>query len=237
MSNVQHKIAKNLFDVFSFIEESAENELMLREILRGIGWDLDELAGFSVGQLSDSLKPLAQDLKKLSEYVETPPETFSDIGDVLLLSEKLFNHIHSLTEVLRNIEFDSPDKDRLVEFVEDVLNYTVVLSISSRFPVVYDFLVLLTLIRGTERLEPITDTSGKIIRHPVIIPVLKPGRVSDLIKNPVDLLREEYFPNGLKTDHDAIIAANKLFPRIARIMEHFGVNTVFGWTGRIRTWL
>jgi hypothetical protein len=110
------------------------------------------------------------------------------------------------------------------------LNYIVVLSLSSKFPVVYDFAVLLTLIRGIERLDPIADANGKVIRHAAIIPVFELRRLSDLISDPVTLLGEEYFPNGLKTDTDAIIAANKLFPRIARILEHFGIITVFGFS-------
>src|SRR5690606_34686520 len=128
------------------------------------------------------------------------------------------------------IDFDGPDKERLAEFVKDVLNYIVVLSLSARHPLLYDIAVLLTLVQGEERLDAITDASGKIIRHPAIIPVLKPGRLTDLIEDPINLLQEEYFPNGLITDSDAIIAANKLFPRIARILEHFGINTVFGFS-------
>src|SRR5690606_8806842 len=110
MSNTQHKIAKGIVAGFRRIAEAAENEQLLREILRGIGWNLDELPGFALGELSDAVNPLSQDLQKLSEYVEAPPKTFSDFENVLSLSEKLFNHINALKQVLEAIDFDGPDK-------------------------------------------------------------------------------------------------------------------------------
>ena len=60
MSNAQHQISEALFDAFSFIERTTENELILRQTVRMMGWELDELAGFSIGDLSDALRTLIQ---------------------------------------------------------------------------------------------------------------------------------------------------------------------------------
>jgi hypothetical protein len=56
MSNIQHRTTEALFNAFSFIERTAENELILREMVRMMGWELDELAGFSIADLSNALR-------------------------------------------------------------------------------------------------------------------------------------------------------------------------------------
>lgn len=229
MSNVQQKIAKTIFEVFNLVEQVTENELALREMILGMGWELEELAGFSLGDLSDALNPMSEELQKLSIFIEKPPKKLNDFKKVLSLSKSLFKHLEDLKKVLENLEFDGIGKERLGEFVEDVLNYVVIILLVVRTPLLYHLSVLLTLIQGEKRLEPILDKDGKLIRHPKVVPVLQLKRFSKLLQDPIKLLREEYFPNRLQTDKDAIIAANKLFPRIANLLKEFDVNTVFGY--------
>ncbi|HSI76893.1 MAG TPA: DUF6603 domain-containing protein, partial [Lunatimonas sp.] len=229
MSNTQHKISVALFDTFSFIERTSENELMLREVVRMMGWELDELAGFSIDDLSDALRPLANELKGLVVFVDNPPTSFSDFEKVLELSENLFKHIMALNQVLANLEFNGPGKERLGEFAEDVVNCLIVHYLAVKFPLFYHLSVLLTIIKGIDRLAPLSTDEERTIRHSSIIPAFHPKRITKLFNNPVSLLTEEYFPNGLSTEKDAITAANKLFPRLANILNELGINTVFGY--------
>src|SRR4028119_1943893 len=99
MSNTQHQISEALFNAFSFIERTTENELILRQTVRMMGWELDELAGFSIGDLSNALRPLSNELQSLLVFVKDPPKTFSEFEAVLKLSEKLFKHILALNQV------------------------------------------------------------------------------------------------------------------------------------------
>ncbi len=229
MNNIQHKISAALFDVFSFIEKTTEDELILGEVVRMMGWNLDDLAGFSVNELSDALKPLASDLKRLMLFVQDPPSGFSDFEEVLRLSEKLFGHILALNQVLENLEFEGVDKERLSEFAEDAVNCLVVQYIAIKFPVFYHLAVLLTVIKGVDRLAPITTTDEKTIRHSSVIPALRPKQITKLLSQPVELLKAEYFPNRLQTEQDAIRATNKLFPRVANLLNALGIHTVFGY--------
>jgi len=229
MSNTQHQISEALFDAFSFIERTTENELILRETVRMMGWELDELAGFSIDDLTDALRPLAVELKGLLVFVNEPPKTFSQFEEVLKLSENLFKHLLALNKVLENLQFDGPDKERLGEFAIDVVNCLIVHFIALRFPIFYHSAVLLTVIKGEDRLAPLTTNGEKTIRHSSIIPALHPKRIPKLISQPVALLTEEYFPNGLQTERDAITATNKLFPRVANLLNALGIKTVFGY--------
>ena len=194
-----------------------------------MGWELDELAGFSIGDLSDALRPLSNELQSLLVFVNDPPKTFSDFEEVLKLSEKLFEHILALNQVFENVQFDGPDKERLGEFAKDVVNCLIVHFIAIRFPIFYHSAVLLTIIKGEDRLAPLTTNGERTIRHASVIPALHPKRISKLISQPVALLTEEYFPNGLQTEKDAIAATNKLFPRLANLLNALGINTVFGY--------
>ena len=78
-------------------------------------------------------------------------------------------------------------------------------------------------------LRPSRRTGKKQFGILPFIPALHPKRIPKLISQPVALLTEEYFPNGLQTERDAITATNKLFPRVANLLNALGINTVFGY--------
>jgi hypothetical protein len=229
MSNIQHSLSKTLFEIFNFIEGASKNELLLREMVAMMGWELDELAGFEIEDLSDALRSLSTEVKELSIHIEEPPNSFSEFKEVLELSKSLFEHIEGLNQVIENLNFEGLGKDRLGEFAKDALKYIITLYISIKYPLFYHSAVLLTIIKAQDRLEPIAEPDGNIIRRPTIFPAFEPGRIPALFSDPISLLKEEYFPNGLQTDKDAVNAANRLFPRIAALLNELGVTTVLGF--------
>jgi hypothetical protein len=229
MINLQHKIAHSLYEIFDFIEKASKNELLLRELVGMMGWELDELAGFKIEDLSDALNSLSKEVKELSVYIKEPPDEFSEFEKVLELAKSLFEKIEELNQVVENLDFEGPEKERLGEFAKDALKYMISLYLAIKFPLLYHSSILFTLIRIEDRIEPIANLDGKIIRHATAFPAFEPERLTDLLNNPVSLLKEEYFPNGLLTDKDAVNAANKLFPRIAGLLNKMGINTVLGY--------
>jgi hypothetical protein len=78
-------------------------------------------------------------------------------------------------------------------------------------------------------LEPIARADGKIVRHPCLVPKLRPGRLGDVFSDPVNYFGQYYFPNGLQTDGHALMAAHKLFPRVANIFHELKINTQMGF--------
>ena len=60
------------------------------------------------------------------------------------------------------------------------------------------------------------------MRTSVEIARVRPGRLVDLLRDPVALLRAEYL-NGLATAADAKAAADSLFPRVGDVLTQLGV--------------
>jgi hypothetical protein len=53
--------------------------------------------------------------------------------------------------------------------------------------------------------------------------------LGDVFSDPVTYFGQYYFPNGLQTDGDALMAAHKLFPRVANILHELKINTQMGF--------
>ncbi|HJQ35113.1 MAG TPA: DUF6603 domain-containing protein [Pyrinomonadaceae bacterium] len=57
---------------------------------------------------------------------------------------------------------------------------------------------------------------------------LRLDRLSNLLQDPVGTLRAEYAPRGLTTSADARLVADKLFPRVARLLNSLGISAAYG---------
>jgi hypothetical protein len=44
------------------------------------GWELDELVGFNTADLTNALAPFSSDLQDLLNFIEHPPESFSELS-------------------------------------------------------------------------------------------------------------------------------------------------------------
>lgn len=81
MAESKNNILRTITDVLGILEKVCKNEEQLRGLIFTTGWELDELAGFNISDLSDTLAPLTDDLQGLVHYIENPPASFSELDD------------------------------------------------------------------------------------------------------------------------------------------------------------
>lgn len=230
MAESKNNVIKGAIDVLSIIEEIARSEMKLRDLVLTTGWELDELVGFNMADLTNALAPLSSDLQDLLNFIEHPPDSFSELDQAFDKAQSAFNRITQLKAAMENVDLDGPDKDKLLEFTKDLLNILIVIYLRTKSPLAFYILHLLTLVDFDDvDLEPIARADGKIVRHPCLVPKLRPGRLGDVFSDPVNYFGQYYFPNGLQTDGDALMAAHKLFPRVANILHELKINTQMGF--------
>ena len=230
MAESNKSILKDIIGVLSIVETLAKDEKQFRELIMTTGWELDRLAGFNISDLSNALGPLSTDLQDLLQYVEESPDSFEEVGDAFDKAQSAFGRLAQLKEALQNLDLDGPDKDKLLEFGKDLLNIMITLYVRSKSPIAFHILYLLTLIDFDDAdLNPVVLPDGTVVRHPCLFPKFKMGRVTDVFSKPKEYFKQYYFPNGLQTDADALIASHKLFPRIANVLNDLGINTQMGF--------
>lgn len=230
MAESNKSILKDIIGVLSIVETLAKDEQQFRGLIMTTGWELDKLVGFNLSDLSNALAPLSTDLQDLLHYIEDPPDSFGEVGDAFDKAQSAFGRLSELKAVLQNLDLDGPDKDKLLEFGKDLLNILIAIYIRTKSPIAFHILYLLTLIDFDDAdLNPVVLPDGTVVRHPCLFPKFKTGRITDVFSKPETYFKQYYFPNGLQTDADALIAAHKLFPRIANILNELGINTQMGF--------
>ena len=225
MAESQNNIIKSITDVLAMVEEVSQKEFVLRDMIAATGWDLDELAGFNISDMTNVLAPLSDDLQALLLYIETPPKSFTELDDALSRAQSAFSRLTDLKTVLENLDLEGPSKDKLLDFSKDLLNILSMMWLRGKSPLTFDSLYLLTLVDyDNADLVPVTRADGKIVRHSCIFPKMKLGRISEVFGNPREYFSHYYFPNGLQTDEDALMAAHKLFPRVQALLQALNIN-------------
>ena len=233
MEESKNGLLKRIINVLGILEATAKNEMHLRELVLCTGWDLDELVGFNLNDLSQALAPLSADLQVLITYIEEPPDSFTEIDEVYDKAQAAFGRLAQLKKALENLDLEGPDKDKLLEFGEDLLNILITIYLRTQSPIAFHILHLLTIVDFDDKdLQPIAASNGKLVRYPCLVPKLKPGRLSDVFSDTANYFSQYYFPNGLHTDGDALMAAHKLFPRVANVLHELGINTQMGFSPR-----
>lgn len=90
---------------------------------------------------------------------------------------------------------------------------------------VFSVLAFLTLInrRETLPLNPGVVQNGLTQRNDYLLDEFEFSRIGNLVSKPADTLLTWYLPNGMQTGADAQLAANRLFPYLARLADAIGI--------------
>lgn len=201
----------------------ADSETTARQRFRDLGWSgraLDEVGGLvsAAAQLGEELEAVAANPLKSLE-------------DTLRLLASLGNVVEGIRKLTSAPGLPDQLKNMGPEFVESLL----VEYLHNWHPVIYHLFELLTLIEppvpSAELPVVVRGSDGTtILRVAVPQPRLHLERLPTLLGDPVKTLGDYYFPRGLQDGAAADVAADRLFPRIAelvnqlsRLKAHYGL--------------
>lgn len=148
---------------------------------------------------------LANAYQALDALVEDTPHSLADVVEAL-------KRLDGLWTSARQVPVQSlPGGEDAGVLGRNLVEGLVLDDLRTWHPLVHDVLALLTIIRLPGRLSL--------------------DRVVGLFTHPLTLLREEYLgPGGLTTADDARATADKLFPRVATLLQHLGLHAEYGAT-------
>lgn len=198
--NLQEALLREISLLLLPLAEATESDFRGELLFDVTGWSLK--AG-SDPATNHNLVEFIKAYDGLDDLIEKPPETLTDILEVL-------DKVSSLFSAVRQISVQpGGDGQGLEELGKDLITALVIGYLKVWHPVVYDVLAVLTVIR------PPADISLK--------------RIPDLLSDPEKVLSAEYLrPHGLITAKDAKSLADKLFMRLAALLVDSGVQAVYG---------
>ncbi|HEX7312649.1 MAG TPA: DUF6603 domain-containing protein [Pyrinomonadaceae bacterium] len=229
--NFKEAVLRELYELLTPLGVAARNEVARGELVAGIGWDLDAIAGFPVEELCAQLAQLGEARDYLARVAEETPDSLAEVLEGLATSRKTFDALRRLHTILSSAGIPTPRN--FERFGEDLATQMTASYLRVVHPAVFHLGRLLTLIRAPEDLAPparLSDPQGVVIRYPYHRTEFRLERVGELLKDPLKVLGDEYFPAGLPSSSAAALeASDRLFPRLALFFNALGMNVCYGF--------
>ena len=176
----------------------------------------------AAGGILAALAPLADLKNEIATMATEESPSFADIAHALKSARDAFAAIEAM-------DSRSGPASSLGGLASDLIRSLIIGRLGLEYTLLYDLLVLLTIIEPPENATPtatVTD-GGAFRRMPVFFPEFHFERLSPLLSDPGKVLRAAYV-NGLETAADADAMADLLFPRLANVLTDLGVPHAYG---------
>ena len=222
------RIVSELEDIFAQVADAVADPGLYDTLLKTLGVAASDSAA---GGILAALKPLADLKSEISTIASEGSPSFADIAHVLQSARDAFVAIEAM-------DSGSGPSSSLSGLAKDMIRLLIVGWLSARYPLLYDVLVLLTIIEPPENAQPTaTVVEGSAFRRtPVFYPEFHFERLSPLLSNPGSVLRAAYV-NALATTDDANAMADILFPRIANVLNDLDIAYAYGLNSSERSLL
>src|SRR3954453_3526609 len=151
---------------------------------------------------------------------DTP--SFASIAAALDASADAFTALQQLEQ--------SGPLSGLEEVGRDLINLLIVAFLESRFPIMRHLAALLTLLDPADEQQdrPPVIQNGRLVRDSYRLDRFHLERLPQLIRDPVATLQRQS-GNALRTPAEAHAMADKLFPRLLRLLASLGVSCRYGF--------
>lgn len=217
--NLQGRLLEELALVLAPLRAAGEDEVARAFVLEQLGWESGALDGDSLDDLLGGIATLADGVVALAK---NPPKTLNDVVAALPELAKVFEGLYTLGKGA-----SSGLPAELASIGVELVEFSILWYLNTQHPAVFAALELLTIIRAQEDADPadLPETviaGGAVLRRSVPRPRLAIARLGDLLTDPAGTLRSAYFPKGLARASDVGPGAEKLFRRIANLVNAVG---------------
>jgi hypothetical protein len=222
------RIVSEIEDIFGPVADAVTDPGIYNSLLQSFGVAGNDAAG---GGILAVLTPLAQLKNEISTIAAEGSPSFADIAHVLKSARDAFAAIEAM-------DSGSGAASSLGGLAKDMIKSLVIGRLAIQYPLIYDLLVLLTIIEPPENANLMSTVveNGAFRRMPVLYPELHFERVSPLLSNPASVLRTAYL-NELATVDDANAMANLLFPRLGNVLNDLSIPNAYSLSDNERAML
>jgi hypothetical protein len=221
--DAQSALVTEILHLISPLTDAATNPGHLARLLARTGWNPAAAGGQAAADVATWLETAASAVGGLQELAAHPPQDLAGLG-------RLLDVIGDTMALVRDVPpalgaFDA------AAFAEDVVHYLVADWLGRHHEVLFCVLVLLGVLELPGDAGPqtaIVNENGEAVRTDLARARLRPGRLADLVRDPVAALRSIYLPNGLPDDEAADALAEKLLPRLGALLNALGAEVLVG---------
>ncbi len=221
-------MTSSLFDTLSHslaallapVSRAVETPGSLNRLLGSIG--VVPQPGTATDTLVAALNAVVVAKNRIEALAAQDTPSFASIAAALDASADAFTALQQLEQ--------SGPLSGLEEVGRDLINLLIVAFLESRFPIMRHLAALLTLLDPADEQQdrPPVIQNGRLVRDSYRLDRFHLERLPLLIRDPVATLQNQY-GNSLATTADAHATADKLFPRLLRLLRSLGVSCRYGF--------
>jgi uncharacterized protein DUF6603 len=219
-SSLFDTLAHGLSALLAPVSRAVETPGSLNRLLAGIG--VVPQPGTGIDALIAALNAVILAKNRIEALAAQDTPSFSSIAAALDAAADAFT-------ALQHLEQTGP-LSGLEEVGRDLINLLVVAFLESRWPVTRHVAALLTLLDPADEQQdrPPVIQNGRLVRDSYRLDRFHLERLPQLLRDPVATLQAQY-GNSLLTTADAHAMADKLFPRLMRLLRSLGVSCRYGF--------
>ncbi len=219
-STLLDTLVSELGKILAPISAAVKDPKKLSGLLATIGATPEEAGG---DRLATALGAVVDVSSQIDQLAAQPSPSLASISAVLEASRKAFTALHGLDTA------GSPAA-ALEGFGVDLADLVIAIYLWNWHPLAHAVAALATLIEpaGELDLRPPVGKDGILLRAPFRLDRFHLDRLGALVRDPAAALRAEY-GNSLATLADANAMADKLFPRVVRVLRGLGVSCRYGF--------
>jgi hypothetical protein len=226
MSSLFDSLSRGLSVLLSPVVSVVEEPGLLPRLMAELGVPPDA----NSNALLQSLSAIAELKDRIEALGAQQTPSFESIATVLDAAADAF-------EALRKLEQQGP-LAALEGLGRELVDLLLMAFLESRVPAARPAAALLTLLEpADERVgnAPVVE-NGRLVRDTYRLDRWHFDRLPALLKDPLTVLRAEY-GNAMQTAADANAMADKLFPRLERLLRSLGVSCRYGFDPEDATFL
>ncbi len=213
------RVVAEIESIFGPIVVAIEEPGIYQTLLQSLGLAGNDAAS---GGILAALQPLADLSNEISTIAAEGSPSFADIAHVLKSARDAFAAIEAM-------DSGGGASSSLGGLAKDLIKAMVIGWLGTQYPLLYDLLVLLTIVEPPDNTQPTATVTnnGAFRRMPVFFPEFHFERLSPLLSSPGSILRAAYV-NELATVDDANAMADVLFTRLANILTDLSIPHAYG---------
>ena len=219
-SSLFDTLAHGLSALLAPVSRAVETPGSLNRLLAGIG--VVPQPGTGTDALIAALNAVVVAKNRIEALAAQGTPSFASIAAALDAAADAFT-------ALQHLEQSGP-LSGLEEIGRDLINLLVIAFLESRWPVARHLAALLTLLDPADEQQdrPPVIQNGQLVRDSYRLDRFHLERLPQLLRDPVATLQSQY-GNALLTTADAHAMADKLFPRVMRLLRSLGVTCRYGF--------
>lgn len=189
-----------------------------------MGYDIRTLLGSNLSQFNTSLSSLSVEVSKIDNIstgnLDSIINTIEAFIGIAQIPTKIGNIVNSFGSNSQHVQ-DLPNR---------TFEHLLLIHLSNNYPLIFSILELSTIIYNEPASPYSISISGQdvVVKNDSIRTRIDLGRLGQLLTNPNNLFKQEYFPNGVPNETEATAVGLKLFPRIAKVLNVLNIDAFVG---------